>query len=142
MVEWAGVRRCRRVCVCMPKKTHYWKQVVIVSETARSCTAIRTSVASLLLMTADSTRSCPCLTCSIKIVQVGITEVVYSRSYHMDTAVMILLKSFEYRTEHPVDCASIQRGWRTPPTIFASGLCFSPRTALANADGLASERTH
>ncbi|KAI4730463.1 deoxycytidylate deaminase [Aureobasidium sp. EXF-10728] len=29
--------------------------------------------------------SCPCLTCSVKIVQVGITEVVFSQSYHMDT---------------------------------------------------------
>lgn len=28
--------------------------------------------------------TCPCLTCSIKIVQVGITEVVYSQSYSMD----------------------------------------------------------
>ncbi|KAG9963559.1 deoxycytidylate deaminase, partial [Aureobasidium melanogenum] len=29
--------------------------------------------------------TCPCLTCSVKIVQVGITEVVFSQSYHMDT---------------------------------------------------------
>lgn len=29
--------------------------------------------------------TCPCLTCSIKIVQVGITEVVYNRSYYMDS---------------------------------------------------------
>ncbi|PHH84841.1 hypothetical protein CDD83_1293 [Cordyceps sp. RAO-2017] len=28
--------------------------------------------------------TCPCLTCSIKICQVGITEVVYSQSYSMD----------------------------------------------------------
>ena len=28
--------------------------------------------------------TCPCLTCSIKIVQVGITEVVYNQSYYMD----------------------------------------------------------
>lgn len=28
--------------------------------------------------------SCPCLTCSIKITQVGISEVVYSQSYSMD----------------------------------------------------------
>ncbi|KZF20109.1 deoxycytidylate deaminase [Xylona heveae TC161] len=28
--------------------------------------------------------TCPCLTCSIKIVQVGISEVVYSQSYSMD----------------------------------------------------------
>ncbi|EMC95993.1 hypothetical protein BAUCODRAFT_512855 [Baudoinia panamericana UAMH 10762] len=30
--------------------------------------------------------TCPCLTCTIKIVQVGIAEVVYSRSYYMDEA--------------------------------------------------------
>ena len=28
--------------------------------------------------------TCPCLTCTIKIVQVGIAEVVYSQSYYMD----------------------------------------------------------
>ncbi|KAF2862958.1 deoxycytidylate deaminase [Piedraia hortae CBS 480.64] len=28
--------------------------------------------------------TCPCLTCTIKIVQAGITEVVYSQSYYMD----------------------------------------------------------
>lgn len=28
--------------------------------------------------------TCPCLTCSIKIVQVGISEVVYSQGYSMD----------------------------------------------------------
>lgn len=31
--------------------------------------------------------SCPCLTCSIKIVQVGIKEVVYDKSYYMDAEV-------------------------------------------------------
>lgn len=30
--------------------------------------------------------TCPCLTCSIKIVQVGITEVVFGRGYYMDDA--------------------------------------------------------
>ncbi|KAG0683554.1 Deoxycytidine monophosphate (dCMP) deaminase [Pichia californica] len=29
--------------------------------------------------------TCPCLTCSIKIVQMGITEVIYSQSYSMDS---------------------------------------------------------
>ena len=32
---------------------------------------------------------CPCLTCSIKISQVGISEVVYSQSYSMDQDVRI-----------------------------------------------------
>lgn len=29
--------------------------------------------------------SCPCTTCSVKIVQAGIAEVVYSQSYALDT---------------------------------------------------------
>lgn len=36
--------------------------------------------------------TCPCLTCTIKIVQVGITEVVYSQSYYMDEASAAILK--------------------------------------------------
>lgn len=31
--------------------------------------------------------SCPCLTCAVKIAQVGITEVIFSRVYNMDKAV-------------------------------------------------------
>lgn len=30
--------------------------------------------------------TCPCLTCSVKIAQVGVKEVVYSQSYNMDDA--------------------------------------------------------
>lgn len=33
--------------------------------------------------------SCPCLTCSVKITQVGISEVVYSQSYGIDKEVSI-----------------------------------------------------
>lgn len=36
--------------------------------------------------------TCPCLTCTIKIVQVGITEVVYSKGYHMDVAAANLFR--------------------------------------------------
>ncbi|TKX21484.1 deoxycytidylate deaminase [Elsinoe australis] len=36
--------------------------------------------------------TCPCLTCSIKIVQVGIREVVFSRSYYMDNEIAQLFK--------------------------------------------------
>ncbi|KAL7276849.1 Deoxycytidine monophosphate (dCMP) deaminase [Rhizina undulata] len=36
--------------------------------------------------------TCPCLTCSIKIVQVGISEVVYSQGYSMDTKTAAVLK--------------------------------------------------
>ena len=36
--------------------------------------------------------TCPCLTCTIKIIQVGITEVVFSRSYYMDAEAAKLLQ--------------------------------------------------
>ncbi|KAL3229240.1 Deoxycytidylate deaminase [Nakaseomyces bracarensis] len=36
--------------------------------------------------------TCPCLTCSVKIVQTGITEVVYSQSYRMDDASFKVLR--------------------------------------------------
>ncbi|KAA8915317.1 hypothetical protein TRICI_002546 [Trichomonascus ciferrii] len=37
--------------------------------------------------------TCPCLTCAIKIAQSGITEVVYSQSYSMDTATAEIMRS-------------------------------------------------
>lgn len=36
--------------------------------------------------------TCPCLTCSVKIVQTGITEVVYSQTYRMDEASFRVLR--------------------------------------------------
>jgi len=36
--------------------------------------------------------TCPCLTCSVKIAQVGVREVVYSQSYNMDEASRAVLK--------------------------------------------------
>lgn len=36
--------------------------------------------------------TCPCLTCSVKIVQTGITEVVYSQTYRMDEASFQVLR--------------------------------------------------
>ena len=36
--------------------------------------------------------TCPCLTCSVKIVQIGIKEVVYSQSYSMDEASFNVLR--------------------------------------------------
>jgi deoxycytidylate deaminase len=33
------------------------------------------------------TYRCPCLTCSVKIAQVGISEVVYSQEYNVDAKV-------------------------------------------------------
>ncbi|KAJ5102862.1 histidine biosynthesis bifunctional protein hisB [Penicillium argentinense] len=37
--------------------------------------------------------TCPCLTCTVKITQVGISEVVYSQSYNMDQASAAILES-------------------------------------------------
>jgi dCMP deaminase len=35
---------------------------------------------------------CPCLRCSVKIVQCGVREVVYNQSYSMDEASAMVLK--------------------------------------------------
>ncbi|KAA8908237.1 cytidine deaminase-like protein [Sphaerosporella brunnea] len=47
--------------------------------------------------------TCPCLTCSIKIVQVGISEVVYSRGYSMDAQTADVLREggVRLRQYHP-----------------------------------------
>ncbi|PWY63305.1 deoxycytidylate deaminase [Aspergillus heteromorphus CBS 117.55] len=37
--------------------------------------------------------TCPCLTCTVKIAQVGITEVVYSQGYNMDSESATILKA-------------------------------------------------
>ena len=50
-------------------------------------TAIRQSyapVSGIQESRVDIDDSCPCLTCSVKIAQLGISEVVYSHGYHMD----------------------------------------------------------
>lgn len=44
---------------------------------------------SLSLLTGDR---CPCLRCSVKIVQCGVREVVYNQSYSMDEASARVLK--------------------------------------------------
>jgi dCMP deaminase len=41
--------------------------------------------------------TCPCLTCSIKIAQVGISEVVYSQGYSMDTETAAVFKQAAVR---------------------------------------------
>ena len=50
--------------------------------------------------------TCPCLTCSIKIVQVGISEVVYSQGYSMDgeTAEVFRSAGIKLRQFSPVSC--------------------------------------
>lgn len=48
--------------------------------------------------------TCPCLTCSIKISQVGIKEVVYSKSFYMDneTAAVFREAGVQFRQFSPV----------------------------------------
>jgi dCMP deaminase len=40
----------------------------------------------------ELTIRCPCLRCSVKIVQCGVREVVYNQSYSMDEASAMVLK--------------------------------------------------
>lgn len=53
--------------------------------------------------------TCPCLTCSIKIVQVGISEVVYSQGYSMDgeTAEVFRSAGVKLRQFVPVSLPSL-----------------------------------
>lgn len=56
--------------------------------------------------------TCPCLTCSIKIVQVGIGEVVYSQEYSMDSSTAAVLREGGVRLRQfvPVSSASVYLG--------------------------------
>ena len=56
--------------------------------------------------------TCPCLTCSMKIVQVGIREVVFNRSYYMDAEIAALFKE-----------AGIQLRQFSPPAEGMINLC-------------------
>ena len=72
----------------MRKKTHCSRLVKSGFEKELFSTAIRECP--LPLSTSPDLRDgfrCPCLTCSIKITQVGIAEVVYSQQYGMDEQV-------------------------------------------------------
>jgi deoxycytidylate deaminase len=56
--------------------------------------------------------SCPCLTCSIKIAQVGITEVVYHRGYYMDAKVRQVNEDEDPSiADHIVDSSCFQPSW-------------------------------
>lgn len=56
--------------------------------------------------------SCPCLTCSIKIVQVGIRHVVYSKSYYMDGEVHICSTYTGEIADWAIDSRNIRRSRR------------------------------
>ncbi|KAK5168864.1 Deoxycytidine monophosphate (dCMP) deaminase [Saxophila tyrrhenica] len=65
--------------------------------------------------------TCPCLTCTIKIIQVGITEVVYSRSYYMDVDAAKLLQQ-----------AGVKLRQFSPPKEGLVNLCDEEPKAVTN----------
>lgn len=65
-------------------------------------------------------RSCPCLTCSIKITQVGISEVVYAQGYGMDAQVNERDPSSSIKSLTKSDGRSFHGGRREASTILSS----------------------
>ena len=91
----------QHACAFMPKKMRFLKLVENESEKALSSTATRRSRGKLLIYVRWSFACrCPCLTCSIKITQVGISEVVYSQGYGMDNEVGIFLRTLGNHNSH------------------------------------------
>ncbi|RMZ74930.1 hypothetical protein DV737_g5594, partial [Chaetothyriales sp. CBS 132003] len=62
--------------------------------------------------------TCPCLTCSVKIAQVGVKEVVYSQGYNMDDASRQVLKEagVELRQFSPPRSGLVSAGTRVEPS--------------------------
>lgn len=80
---------CLPVSASTQKKMPSSRQAEKESVKDRSCIVIRTLPSPELSYAGLMAFSCPCLTCSIKITQVGISEVVYSQSYGMDLEVSL-----------------------------------------------------
>lgn len=84
-----------RVYAYMLRRTRFWKRAENAFERARFFTVTRKLIQSILLwvrvLLGQSLMSyghrCPCLTCTVKIAQVGISEVVYAQGYNMDESV-------------------------------------------------------
>lgn len=79
----------------MPKRMRCWRPEESAYERAQYSIVTRTSIPELLKMHGTLLKPvrCPCLTCTVKITQVGITEVVYSQGYNMDNDVCPLLST-------------------------------------------------
>lgn len=71
------------------KKTRCSRQAGSEFERGQSSTVIRKTdrLTELVLSPLTVHFRCPCLTCTVKIAQVGISEVVYSQGYNMDSDV-------------------------------------------------------
>lgn len=63
--------------------------------------------------------TCPCLTCSIKIAQVGISEVVYSQGYSMDTETAAVFHQAGVRLRQfvPVSCLDCFMGLKVANSV-------------------------
>ena len=73
----------------MPRKMPCWKRA------KRELAKIQSSTATRTFLTPNEIPAdprCPCLRCSVKIVQCGVREVVYNQSYSMDEASARILK--------------------------------------------------
>ncbi|KAH2978092.1 hypothetical protein KXW58_005032 [Aspergillus fumigatus] len=93
-VEKEEVLAYRHVFAFMRKRTLCWKQAESVYAKAQYSIAIRQIPRPLLAaFQMLMTRRCPCLTCTVKIAQVGISEVVYSQGYNMDQESAAILKA-------------------------------------------------
>ncbi|KAK4452379.1 Deoxycytidine monophosphate deaminase [Podospora aff. communis PSN243] len=64
--------------------------------------------------------TCPCLTCSIKIVQVGISEVVYSQEYSMDSMTAAVLREGGVRLRQFVPVSSHLECFRASERVIMS----------------------
>lgn len=66
-------------------------------------------------------RSCPCLTCTVKIAQVGISEVVYSQGYNMDQDVCFRFIVVLYSIEliHGLECCDTRGCWCASQAILS-----------------------
>ena len=99
------VQRWQLVCASTRRKMPFWRPEGNESGSERSYIVTREYNPRLKLeRLANCSIRCPCLTCSIKIVQVGISEVVYAQGYSMDTQVtryssliVVILANMRYR---------------------------------------------
>ncbi|EKG21126.1 CMP/dCMP deaminase zinc-binding protein [Macrophomina phaseolina MS6] len=68
--------------------------------------------------------TCPCLTCSIKITQVGISEVVYSQAYSMDTDAAKIFEEGGVKLRHTQPTASGTESKPNKAKMTRAGISF------------------
>lgn len=113
----------RHVSASMPKRTHCWRLAgigsarVLCYTATRECPVLSSDSVCLL----NFQHSCPCLTCTVKIAQVGISEVIYSYGYSMDGQAAAVLKEagIQLRQYSPVCFSPFQQ--RPKSNILSCG---------------------